>query len=243
MALPRRLRTVREYQTRALVLQRVAYGEADLIVTLMTEGLGRVSALARSARRSSRRFGGALEPVHTLRVHLDERSGVELCTLREAAIDTPRRHILRDLAALEAAGHALAWVRQLAPPRTEEPELWQAIMRLLERLDDGESQRGKALFLAEFGLELLTVLGFGLDFERCVRCGKECAEGQAALLGPSAGGLVCRGCGGAHLRLGAHLRRRLAKASRGDAPVLEPGDQELALEVVEQALRAHTGIG
>ena len=46
-----------------------------MIVTLFTEELGKIAALARGARKSSRRFAGALEPMHTLRVTLDERPG------------------------------------------------------------------------------------------------------------------------------------------------------------------------
>ena len=48
--------------TSAIVLRRVAYGEADLVVTLLGLDTGRVSALARAARKSSRRFAGGLEP-------------------------------------------------------------------------------------------------------------------------------------------------------------------------------------
>ena len=46
--------------TQALVLRVTDYGEADRIVTLLTERYGKVSALARGARSSRRRFGAAL---------------------------------------------------------------------------------------------------------------------------------------------------------------------------------------
>ena len=79
-----------------MLLGRVAYGESDLVVTLLTEPLGRVSALARGARRSSKRFAGALEPMHTLRVSLDERPRADLAVLytadpRDALVGNARR--------------------------------------------------------------------------------------------------------------------------------------------------------
>ena len=52
--------------TRALVLRGVDYGEADRILTLLTPELGRVAVLARGARKSQRRFAGALEPFAVL---------------------------------------------------------------------------------------------------------------------------------------------------------------------------------
>jgi DNA repair protein RecO (recombination protein O) len=73
----------------ALLLRRVPYGEADLVVTLFTEPLGRVAAVARSARRSSRRFP-ALEPMHLLRVGLELVPGRELGMLTEASLERPR---------------------------------------------------------------------------------------------------------------------------------------------------------
>jgi DNA repair protein RecO (recombination protein O) len=46
--------------TPAIVLRAVNYGEADRVVTLFGRDIGRVSALARSARKSQRRFAGGL---------------------------------------------------------------------------------------------------------------------------------------------------------------------------------------
>ena len=41
--------------TRALLLKQVDTGESDRVVTLLTEDLGKVSAIARGARRSRKR--------------------------------------------------------------------------------------------------------------------------------------------------------------------------------------------
>ena len=71
------------------------YGEADAVITLFTEQLGKVAAMARGARKSKRRFAAALEPMHTVQVTLDERPGAELFGLarrhgRRAAYAHPR---------------------------------------------------------------------------------------------------------------------------------------------------------
>ena len=46
--------------TRAVLLRQVDTGESDRVVTLLTEELGKVSAIARGARKSRKRFGAAL---------------------------------------------------------------------------------------------------------------------------------------------------------------------------------------
>lgn len=228
----RRLTSQRAHRTRALLLRRTEHGESDLVVSLFTLELGRVSALARGARKSARRFGGALEPFHTLRIDVDEPSGSDLFLLREAALDVPRTLLTSNLDCMDAAGRALAWVRSASPARTPEPDVWREIIVLLDRLND-DGEKNPRLVLAEQGLRLLGAFGWGLDFERCVRCGKPCEPGRSAYVDPSRGGLVCRGCGSARLKLSGGQRERLAKL------VLLPDDVEVALDLVENTLAAH----
>jgi DNA repair protein RecO (recombination protein O) len=224
------------------LLKRVEYGDSDLVLTLFTEKLGRVSALARSARRSQRRFGGALEPLHTLEVRLEDRPRSELSVLREASIATARPGLVQSLERMRAAGRALGWIRSAAPAHTPEPKLWTAVEALLDELgakDAIDTNRA----LAATGLSMLIALGWGLDLERCVRCGKPCPREATALVDPTRGGLVCRSCGGARKRIDSKTRERLGRAAAtGDPRALEPADAELALELVESVLKAHAGV-
>jgi DNA repair protein RecO (recombination protein O) len=227
--------------TRAVVLRRVEYGESDLVVTLLTEELGRVSALARGARNSRKRFGGSLEPLHTLAVRIDDRPGAELCVLSESSIDVARTRLCVDLDKMQAAGRALGWVRRAAPPRTPEPEAWHVLIEFLDRLDHPEDDRAPGLHLTELGLRLLGAVGWALELQRCVSCGKPCGDGRAAMVDASRGGLVCRGCGGGRLRLGGAARERMVRAARGESGALKDEDVSVALDLVERALRAHMG--
>jgi len=230
----------RSLDTRALLLRRVEYGESDLVLALFTEKLGRVSALARGARRSAKRFGGSLEAMHTLSVRCDDREHTELLVLRESQIVIPRSSLVSDLERMLTAGRALAWVRRAAPPRTPEPEVWETLEKLLDRLSDRTDSIPSAVHLAAAGLGLLAAFGWGLDFSQCVRCGKPCPAGSPAMLDATRGGLVCRACGGARLRVEAAVRARLAHAGAG-VDALEASDAELALDLVDQAMRAHAG--
>ena len=224
----------------ALLLRRVEYGESDLVVTLLTDSIGRVSALARGARKSVKRFGGVLEPMHTLRISYDDRAGAELVVLREAKLERARPFLVTSLERMQAAGQALNWVRKAAPPRTPEPEVWAAMEALLDHLGDAEDSASPRARLAATGLRLLSAFGWGIDFERCVSCGKQATAGQAAAVDAARGGLVCRDCGGARRRLSGDERRALSDAALGGK--LDDELAALALDLVEQALKAHGGI-
>jgi DNA repair protein RecO (recombination protein O) len=223
----------------ALLVRSAPFGDADAMVTLFTEAKGVVSAVARSARRSARRFP-VLEPMHLLRVGLEERPGGDVGMLVESAIVRPRLGVVRSLERLEAAGRALRWVRRAAPPHTPEPALWREINALLDQLDAPEVETSPEALVAGMGLRLLVAVGWGLDLARCVRCGRACEPGASAYLDPGEGGLVCRACGGARLLVRGEARERLLAASRGDDAALGPDEVRLALEIVDAALAAHT---
>jgi DNA repair protein RecO (recombination protein O) len=252
-------RATRSHETLALVLRRTPYGDADLIVTLFTRDLGQISALARAARKSQRRFGGNLEPLHTLELGLDQAAGADLLRLREARIVTARAHLLENLLSMEAAGKFLSWLRHAAPEHTPEPLLWDLSQSCLDELDlaardtrgnlrdsDPAHQRPKApsasLTLASHGLRLLVACGWRLELEYCVQSGLRCPEGKAAMIDPERGGLVSRAHGGAPFSVAGATRQRLIATQSGAPNALEESDAELALQLVERCLRAHAGL-
>jgi DNA repair protein RecO (recombination protein O) len=221
-----------------LLLGRIEHGDDNLIVSLFTEQLGRVSALARNAKNSRRRFGGSLEPMHTLSVDLDEAQS-ELLTLREASLQEPRNTLISSLIAMQCAGQALRWVKHAAPLRTPERAVWRLLQTLLDALNvPHEAERARQL-LAACGLQLLSAFGWGLELDRCVRCGRLCPPDRKAYVNPAKGGLVCRQCGMAKTVLSGAQRARLAAAGRGESAALQPQDCDVALDLVEQCLAAH----
>ena len=234
-------------RTDALLVRKAPFGDADAIVTFFTEERGIVSAIARSALKSSKRFP-SLEPMHLLHIGLEERAGAELGVLTEAAIARTRLVLTANLDCLEAAGQALRWVRRAAPPLTPEPALWVVINAFLDDLDldldldldpagDGPAPNAR---LAGLGFRLLGAIGWGLDLERCVRCGRDCAGSASAFIDPAEGGLVCRACGGGRLLLRDGRRARFLASTMGDDGALRGDDAAAAIELIEATLAAHT---
>ncbi len=226
-------RAARRVTTTALVVRSVAYGESDLVVTLLTEKEGKVSAIVRGARKGSRRVAGALEPMHTISVTYEDK-GTDLATLKEAHVIRARTGLMTRLEALDAAGTALRWARHMFPPKTEEPAAYATLTATLDALDAGGDPNAE---LAIAGLQLLSDVGWGLELERCIVCGARCPEDAAAQLDPARGGIICRKCGGARVLLRAAVRR--AAITKKD---VVPHAREL-IELVEAAMAAHTGFG
>ena len=113
------------YTTDALILRTYKLGEADRIVVFLTRERGKRRGVAKNARRSRRRFGGALEPMTYGRVGYFEREGRELVALNY--VETTRS----PLSALD--GEVLGYVsyfaeltRRVGPRRGSERDALQA---------------------------------------------------------------------------------------------------------------------
>lgn len=229
---------IRRIDSAALLIRSVPFGEADVIATFFTRDAGKIAAIVRGARRSAKRFGGALEPIHGLWISLEDK-GKDLCALKEARIERPRITIATSLEAMEAAGRALRWIRHLCPARTPEPAAWRSLAALLDALDAAHGANEARQHVAVFGVRLLTDVGYALELDRCIRCGRACPEGRSAFVDAAGGGLVCTSCGGARRTMSGELRALASRAQRGTPVALSEELAEEMIAITEEAMAAH----
>lgn len=240
----------------AVVLRKVAYGEADLIATLLAREQGKLSALARSARRSQRRFGAALELFTVSEVELRPHRGSELWTLSSAQTLESFADLAREVGALAHASYGTELVRELSAPEQPEPELFDLLVALFRSL----AGRGARVdVLRAFELGLLDLVGLSPSLEACAGCGRtdSFALDRGAVLDAARGGAVCSACAaasrGAGVRpLGAGARAVLTAAQRaargaGGLPEVDLGgalrgdDAEEARDAMLALLTHHVG--
>ncbi len=219
-------------RSEALLVRSVEYRESDLVLTFLTRTEGKVSCIARAARKSRKRFGGTLEPMHTLEITYDDRGG-DLATLKDARLIKAREGLTKSLEALDAAGRALRWLRHVCPPKTPEEGAFDAALEVLDALDAGAAPTPA---LVVYGSKLLAEVGYAVDFTACVTCGKPCPSDRPAAFDVAKGGLVCQSCGGAPRIVSADLRG----VARGVREGTEAEWNEL-LSIVDEVMKAHAG--
>ncbi len=221
--------------TEAIVVRVVDYGEADRVATLLTRDAGRVAALARGARRSRKRFGGALELFGAGEAVLVEKRG-ELWGLESFDARRGFPHLALDVAKVAHAAYACELVRELAPDHAPEPRLYALTVEMLGLLDGGEA---RAELLRAFELRVLDEVGLAPVLDRCVGCDGPPGD----LFDARRGGVTCAACGGSR-PLPAGAREALCAAERAtlaEAARLRfaPGDGEAAREALQALLREH----
>jgi DNA repair protein RecO (recombination protein O) len=208
--------------TPAIVLRAVNYGEADRIVTLFGRDTGRVSALARGARKSQRRFAGGLSLCALGTAALRERPGADLATLERFDVTASHPALGADVARMAHAAYAAELVGKLCAPHQVEAAVFDWLAEFLRLLDaDGAS----AERLRVFEIGLLTGLGFGPVLDTCAACGGDSFAGRAPAevafrWDPDRGGAVCTACARGGRPLPPAVREaliRLAQTPLGDA--------------------------
>ena len=206
--------------TPAIVLRRVPYAEADLVVTFLSSECGRVSALARSARKSSRRFSGGLGMAATGEARLRERSGADLMVLESFEAADDRSALGLDVAKAAHAAYAVELCDRLCPAREPEKAVFTWLDEFLTRLGAGVATAER---VRVFELGLLRRLGIGPSVDRCVVCGRSDLGSEDVRWYPSRGGTVCRTCGPTGDLISGQVRgelERLTRTSLADADTI-----------------------
>lgn len=119
-------------RTRAVVLRRTNYGEADRILQLLTPE-GRFGVMARGVRREKSKLAGGIELFAVSDVVLGEGKG-QLGILTSARLVQFYRHILQDYDRMQFAYEVLAQVGR-ASENLDEPEWYDIVTEVLMGLD------------------------------------------------------------------------------------------------------------
>ncbi len=217
---------LRAHRVDALVLRAIAYGDSDAVVHLLVRGRGRISAFARGARSSRKRFGGALQPFQRVEALLAEREGQELWALREARVVEGHARLREDLHRIAHAGYAAELIHELTRAGQPADALFVLLEDFLSRLEAGAATAARLRALELLALE---AAGFAPELVACARCGSEVPAGRAGF-DPDAGGVLCASCTGratalalSHGARAALLQLRQGGLGAADSPTSADG--------------------
>lgn len=185
-------------RTRAIVLRRTNYGEADRILQLLTPD-GRKSVMARGVRKEKSKLAGGIELFAISDVVLGEGKG-ELGVLTSARLVHFYRHIIEDYDRLQFGYDVIKYVSR-ASEMVDEPEWYDLLAELLMALDN--KTIALELTQAWFYVRYAALLGHALNVEVDVM-GDPLMADETYRYDSGEQGLVLYGNGditGAHIKL------------------------------------------
>jgi DNA repair protein RecO (recombination protein O) len=181
-------------KTTAILLRRVDFGDDDLILTLLSHDRGKISVIAKHAKKSRKRFAGVLELFSVLDIQCRTGRTKGLAVLEEAQLVEPhaalREQILKTAYASYWAELVTAWTEEDQPLTF----LYGLLVYALGELNAG--RQDDALLNLAFQMRFLALAGLCPNLNYCCVCRTDLKDIHATATGFDLprGGLCCHTC-------------------------------------------------
>ncbi|MBF0259354.1 MAG: DNA repair protein RecO, partial [Desulfamplus sp.] len=184
------------FSTDAILLRRTEYGDYDLIISYFTRSMGRISVIAKNAKKSIRRFAGALDPFIAMNIECSwpKRKG-GLPVLNSVDIENPFARIRQSAA---KTGYASYWLEIISSWMEEgkpDQALYDLVFHVLESLNAGKIPMEVLSVL--FQIRFMGISGFTPNLMGCGQCGMPVDEihQHKITFDLISGRLICDKCG------------------------------------------------
>lgn len=176
-----------ENTTDAFVLKKTVYKESDYIVSLYTKDFGKISTIARNAKKSRRRFGGRLEPFLELRVKY--KSGIrKINYMEDISILNTMSNIPGDYDRFKWGTFILEYVENLSEIEEVNQSLYLLLKNTLEKINGNYNVND----ILRFQYRALKCVGLNPELKVCYKCGNDIKD--FGYLSSRKGGIVCKAC-------------------------------------------------
>ncbi|HEY2986083.1 MAG TPA: DNA repair protein RecO [Candidatus Binatia bacterium] len=179
--------------TPAIVLRAWTYGESDKIVCFLTESHGKITGIAKGAKRSRKRFANSLEPFSLVNLRFQDSRSSSLAFIHGCELIRVFKHLTASLEKISHASYLTELTDALSGERDENRALFA---HLRDGLNSIEENGTSPLLVASFELKLLMLAGYQPMLERCRRCGNGWRGRMLGQWGFSLrdGGVLCQSC-------------------------------------------------
>lgn len=156
-------------KTKGLIIREVNTGEADKIVTIFTRNRGKISALAKGARRPRSKLAAGTQFLSYCDYILF--SGREMYSINSSEVVEPFYEIRNDMARLTYAAHFVDIISDAVQENQSSPRVLQLFLNSLHMLS--KTDKDPELIARIFELRFLSIMGFAPFVRGCIICGRE----------------------------------------------------------------------
>ena len=147
-------------KSEGVVLRRIKYGETSLIATLYTKSSGKISLIAKGARKPKSKFVGSLEPATHSSVIYYQKDSRDIQVLSEIEIINANQYISENLRKSAVAMAIVGIVDSVMSGIESNEEIFELLSKTLSALNNTDYDVALLWF---FEINLLQLLGFGID--------------------------------------------------------------------------------
>ncbi len=183
--------TKQQIETAAIVLDCRDHGESDKIITFFCEKLGRITGIAKGAKRSKKRFVNKLEIFSSLRItHTLPQNG-RLAFIAEADLLDGFLTLRTDFSCYTTASVMQEIILLATKDMEGDDELYPLLLWAFHNL---ENQHPPVSVLIFFLIRFYAIIGYCPSLASCHGCGKKLIENESYSFHPQNGSIHCTRC-------------------------------------------------
>ena len=180
-----------EYQTPAIILNVKDFGEIDRIVTFYTSNFGKISGIAKGAKKSLKRFGAALDLFSHVHLSFFAKETFSLVRINHCHVKQSFPSLHKDITGMGCGSYMAELLNEMTAERVSHRELFQTLVKLFSLID---SSPLKEDYLRIFEMRFLVASGFRPTLNHCLDCKGTLVKGQSFWFNIPRGGVVCSSC-------------------------------------------------
>lgn len=201
------------YDTDAILLRKIEYGDHDFIISFLTQSHGRTSVIAKNAKKSIKRFSGALDlfSLYYIQCTFPKKKKDALTILSQADLENGFLSIRQDIFKTAYASFWAElihfWLEEDKPSK----DLYELLLFSLKTLDADDLPREViSLF---FQIQFMKISGFSPQFETCLHCDTRIddIENKNVIFDFKEGRLICNRCDKRESRYGMKVSKGTLK--------------------------------
>ena len=187
-----------DFSSDAVLLRRIEYGDYDYIITFLSKKVGKISVIAKNAKKSIRRFQGSLDMFSFMNVQVSfpKKKKNALPVLFNVDLVDPFEKIRVDV---EKTGYASYWMEIInfyLEEQKPQPSLFKLLLFSLDALN--LDLISKQVINLLFQIRFMSISGFAPDLKKCGICRTPIDETKTSqkkvIFDIENGRLVCNEC-------------------------------------------------
>lgn len=177
--------------TPAILIRRVDFGDHDIICTFMTENFGKITAIAKNAKKSVKRFGGSLELFTESNIVITKGKRRDILFLLEAYLETPNSYIRQSISKTAYASYFSEIINLWMEENFKQRSVFRLLSQSLKDLDEKTKPAEISIF---FQIQFLNLAGIAPEFSGCSCTQMDDIKTPKLIFNLGKGSIICNKC-------------------------------------------------
>ncbi|MBU1341677.1 MAG: DNA repair protein RecO [Proteobacteria bacterium] len=158
------------FSTDAILLRKIEYGDHDFIISFLTKSQGKISVIAKNAKKSIKRFSGSLDlfSVNHIQCTFPKKKKDALTILAHAELENGFANIRYDVFKTAYASYWIELIHLWLEENRVQTDVYDLLLFSLDALHIGTIS--KEVLSLIFQIRFMSISGFSPNIENCDTC-------------------------------------------------------------------------